>query len=1532
MTDTHDEEDLEATLDIAIVGMSCRFPGAPDLDSFWSMLQGGREGIAFFSDEELAQRGVPLGRRRSDGFVPAAPVLDDMDRFDAEFFGYSPGDASMLDPQHRIFLECAWHALEHAGHAAGRGVGQVGVFAGTSLSTYLLFNLLHRNEIAEADDTFPAMVANDKDFLSTRLSYHLNLDGPSIDVQTGCSTSLVATHLACQSLLTFQCDLALAGGVSVHMPQRAGYIHTPGGIGSVDGHCRPYDADGTGTIFGSGVGVVALRRLADALADGDQVFAVIKGTAINNDGNRKVGYTAPSVDGQVDVLRRALAVAGVDSAEIAFVEGHGTATSLGDPVEVAALNVVFGDSHRGHGTCALGSVKSNIGHLDAAAGVAGLIKAALSVAHGRIPPTLHYRRPNPKVLWDEGPFFVNAETMAWPEGVSHRVAGVSAFGIGGTNAHAILGEAPPRAPSCASSRAAHLLVLSTRDEDVLDVASERLAEHLEKHPDLSLADVAWTLQEGRVPMKYRRVVVASSPAEAVVRLRSGEESGRPRSAVAIVPEGAPRKLALMFPGGGAQYVGMGADLYAHEPIYRRAFDTCARLVATHRQIDIVAATLGADAVASGRLTRPSVALPALFAVEYSLAQLYLGLGLDVAAMAGHSMGEYVAACLCGVFSLEDALELVCERGRLFETLPGGAMVSVPMSEEEIRPYLGEGLSIAAINGPKNCVLAGTVAAVEAACVALETSEIDVRRIPIDVAAHSPMVEPILDELRAFVSRMKLGTPSRPFVSGVTGTWIKAAEATDPAYWARHLRATVRFHDVLRTLLNDSAMVLLEVGPGRTLCSAALPCVEASRRAAVVSSMRSRRDDSDDVSEWMMAWGRLWLAGIEVPWSKLWAEEPRRRVALPGYAFRRDRFWLEPQVEQGARNGLTKHPEPSAWRYAPSWIRAPRVSVGALPGGHAIVCGSAQDGGASAAIGEAMRVQGLTVHHVVEGTTFEQRDQDFTLPANDRAAYTRLLAAIGERPTVVAHTLAAKVGGAGDCVIDAFLSPLYLAQALEEQEGEGTVPLLMVARGVASVLGSETLHPGRALALGPCRVIALETDRVRPRLIDVGDDDAVEPQELAHRVVAEWCAQESVVALRGVHRWTEAFRPLPVVSATATTELRPRGVYLITGGLGDLGLAIAADLAQHVGARLLLFGRSALPERERWAQWCDEHEPSDVVARRIRAIERIETLGGEVIVAQGDVADADALRRAVESVRRSWGRVDGVFHAAGVAAAGPFQLKTPEQVRSVLRAKVDGLATVQAVLDAWAPEAALLVLFSSRTAVLGDVGQLEHCAANAVFDAVAQANAQRPGCRTVVSINWDTWRDIGQAVTTDVPGPLVAMRAELLAHAMSTPEALAVWRDALASGEPQVIVSTQHLPTVAQNHRARMRDLLTRIATVAPVRRRSTERYVAPRTQLEETLAAIWGELLGVTEVGVEDNFFDLGGNSLLALAVIRAVRTRTGRELTPVSIFEAPTVARLTRVLGEGEQGGTVVAMDQRRDRGARRRDRRRGTKTRELA
>jgi len=869
---------------VAIIGMSGRFPGAADLYEYWSLLREGREGISFFTDDELEL--VPSSVGMDDPrHVRAKGILQGVELFDAPFFNVPAREATWMDPQHRIFLECCWWALEDAGYDVERYPGAVSLYAGVNFNSYLL-SRIDRLRQAGGADHFQIMLGNEKDHLATRVAYKLGLRGESISVQTSCSTSLVAVHMACQSILSGQSDMAMAGGVSLRLPQKAGYRYTEGLVASPDGHCRAFDEQAKGTVAGEGVGVVVLKALPDALRDGDHVYAVIRGSAINNDGHAKVGYTAPGVSGQAEVIAKALAMADVDPDTIGFVEAHGTGTPLGDPIEVEALTRTYRRHTQRSGYCALGSVKSNIGHLDTAAGVAGLMKAVLALRNRQIPPTLHFERPNPALRLEESPFYVNRALQPWPEAAGHpRRSGVSSFGIGGTNVHLVLQEAPERRTET-EAPAPRLFTLSARTPTALRQAASDLRGHLERHPVPSLADLAYTLNLGRRQFPVRVGVVAASAEELAARLEG-------LASADIAPPSPPTRVAFMFAGQGSQSVGMAEELLRGSPVFRRHFEECARILADSHGFDLMEVVYPGERgeEQAQRLQRPGAVLPALFAVEYSLAQTWRDLGIEPDGLIGHSYGEYVAACVAGVFSLADGLYLAVERGRLMETLPPGAMLAVHASEEQVRPYLDDEVALATLNGDAASVLSGPVERIEALRETFRAERIGAQRLPIPFAYHSPLVESIAAECRRLMERVELRPPLTPFISNYTGDWITAAEATDPEYWVRQMRHTVRFSDGMKTLREQGYGLFLEIGPGQTVTPLARQLVPGGE-SAVLWSLPRPRARAGDRETFLETLGRLWASGRSVRWERLYEGERRSRVPLPGYPFERQRYWIE----------------------------------------------------------------------------------------------------------------------------------------------------------------------------------------------------------------------------------------------------------------------------------------------------------------------------------------------------------------------------------------------------------------------------------------------------------------------------------------------------------------------------------------------------------------------------------------------------------------------------------------------------------------
>jgi amino acid adenylation domain-containing protein len=900
------DDDFEEREEIAIVGMAGRFPGARDVDEFWANLREGVESIRSFSPEELASAQVSSETLENPNFVNSGALADDLDCFDAGFFGITKREAEIMDPQHRVFLETAWQALENAGYDPERYDGFIGVFGGVAPNTYRQNILSRRPELLAKVGDYLSMISSEKEYAITRVAFKLNLRGPSLSVNTACSTSAVALHLACQSLLAGENDMCLVGGARVKAPLTAGYVYLEDGIPSPDGHCRAFDADARGTAIGNGVAVIAVKRLSDAIRDRDTIHAVVKSTAVNNDGSAKVGFTAPSVQGQAAVIAEAQAMAGVSGDDIQYVEAHGTGTGLGDPIEVAALTKAFRKTTDETGFCALGSVKTNIGHMDAGAGITGVIKTALSLEHGEIPPSLHYERPNPQIDFENSPFFVNAALRPWPE-VDVRRAGVSSFGLGGTNAHIILEQAPQRPAPTAPHRKTQILTLSARSAKTLNAMTARMAAHLKDDPESELADIAYTLQQGRRAFEHRRVLACSSPAEASELL----ESRNPRRVFTRQISAASPSITFMYPGVATQYPQMGRGLYETEAVFREYMDRGLDLLAPQVDFDLRELLLGENSnsdESTAELDRPSIQTPAIFIVEYALTQLWKSLGIEPEALIGLSLGENTASAVAGSLSYEDCLGLVTLRGQIFEDVPNGGMLSIPLSADELRARIGDELDLATINAPEMCAVSGPLSEIRNLAAALQDEGIEANRVNIATACHSRLLDPLLQRFEDYLRSIDLAPPEIPFVSNITGTWITEEEATDPMYWVRHLRNTVHFADGMSTLLETEGRVLIEVGPGRALGFLASQNPSADAGLPVVASMRHRSDATPDEVVFQGALGQLWTAGVDVDFALLNADEERQRVPLPTYPFERTRYWVEAPQESVAGSEHLASPE------------------------------------------------------------------------------------------------------------------------------------------------------------------------------------------------------------------------------------------------------------------------------------------------------------------------------------------------------------------------------------------------------------------------------------------------------------------------------------------------------------------------------------------------------------------------------------------------------------------------------------------------
>ncbi|MGW1600550.1 beta-ketoacyl synthase N-terminal-like domain-containing protein [Streptomyces eurythermus] len=1439
------EEHGQDDLAVAVVAMAGRFPGAADIPAFWAALCAGTEAGRRHSREELIAGGVPEPTVTDPRFVPVSAPVDGPYDFPADFFRMSPEAARGTDPQHRLFLECAWQALEAAGLLAGPGPRHVGVFAGASEGTYL--PLVGGNS-GDGLEQLALDLGNSQDFLATRVAHTLDLRGPALSVRTACSTSLVAVHLAVQSLLAGECEAAVAGGSAVRHPLRRGHVHEAGGIYSRDGRCRPYDEEASGIFSGDGVGAVVLKPLASALADGDHIHAVVRGSAVNNDGGDKSGFTAPGLRGQAAVARAALEVAGVDPRTIGYLEGHGTGTPLGDPIEVKALTRAWRTRTADRGYCSLGSVKANIGHLDAAAGVAGFIKACLAVEHGILPGLPSFTRPNPELSLADSPFVLHRQTRPWPAQDRPRRAAVHSLGLGGTNAHVIIEQAPARTATAGTGPL--ILPLSAPDGGSLSHYARALADTLDGTE--SGAAAAATLREGRTAYSSRRVVVATDTVDAVRALRVPLE---PR------PSAGDPSTVFMFPGGGAHRAGMARDLDTTLPAFRAALDALDPLVRRVTGHALRALLWGAE---QEYLARPTHGFPATVAVSLAMAQTLGSFGVSPDSVLGYSLGELPAAAVAGVFEPEDALRVAALRGRIFERMPAGGSLHVAAAPAWVEREAPPGVLVAVRNGDEDCVVSGPLEPLRRFEERLAERGVDHRRIAVPGAVHSPLLDPFLAEYAQAIAETAPRPPRVPLLSNVTGTRLTDEEAQDPAYWAQQLRQVVRFDDCLRTAARDGA-VLVDLGPGRGLEAIARGIPRSADRWTVTAAMPSGRDPRSETVVLAHCLGTLWERGVPVDWTAAPGGRVRRLalpIALPA------RSTYAPESPAPARPGptaATTATAPALW--SRSWRRLESAPAQRRQDG-ALVVLLAPDAGTA---------------------------RPYAAAADDAGIESR---AVTRASDALREIRRAAPGGPPPAVVD--LRPLAGGTALDFLElaagtGEARARLYAVGERMFDVLGTETIDPSSAMLPAAVAVAAHERPELTVCCVDVTAADAPGTAVVAALSHPELHGQ---YAVRGRHLWTPFMERRQEPShSRSLAVLRPGGVYLITGGLGRYGRWLAECLARESRATLLLAQRGRLPDRSLW----DTGDLDDETGRRIAAVRRIEALGGTVELLTVDVTDEPAFATALAAAESRHGPVTGVIHAAAdLNAPSGFAALDELRARGFSRgfaeqaaAKLDGTRVLDRVLGD--RDLDFRVLMSSNAGVLGGPGLGLYAPVNAYLDAFAR-RGDGDGGRGWLSVGWDGWR------LPEDPREAGA-RSSLEQYALSGEEAFAALLQAVRCGLPAVSVSRGDFQERFAAWVLRPSACPTAPPAAAQDTLEAPDKRPAPR-DASALVREIWQELLGTPDLAGDEDLFAMGGTSLTAMRIRTRLRRHFGVDVPVADLIRNRTVNGMARLLEEGRADG----------------------------
>ncbi|WP_339225098.1 beta-ketoacyl synthase N-terminal-like domain-containing protein [Paenibacillus sp. FSL H8-0332] len=1462
------EETAETGLEIAIIGMSGKFPGADTIEAYWNLLIHGVSAVTQFSFEELREQGISPERLNHPDYVRAKPYLDNVYDFDASLFGYASWEAENMDPQIRLFHEIVYHALENSGYHPDRYEGQIGMYAGAPLD--LKWTGDHLSRHGDGEDVLESGIVSSKDFLSQLISYKLNLTGPSYTLYTACSTSLAAVHLACQGLLLGDCNLAVAGGVTLEQPGKSGYLYQEGTIYSKSGVCRPFDSRADGTIFGEGAGAVVLKRLSEAIEDGDHIYAVIKGSSSNNDGRRKVGFAAPSLEGQKEVIRSAWNLADIEPDTIGYIETHGTGTNVGDPIEFTALQQVFGQEspHR-----PIGSVKGNIGHLHAAAGIAGLIKTALSLEREMIPPTANYAEPNPLLEMEKSAFYLSREPVAWPRGKLPRRAGISSFGVGGTNVHMVLEEPPLRANSEPAELPA-VLLLSAKSPAALERMQGELAEHLENlSSSVPLADVAFTLQMGRGQFKYRLACTAAQTEEAVRLLRDSEGAGLIRSS----QERLNRPVVFMFTGQGSQVMGMGAELYRRHLSYRQEVDRLSELLRPKIGLDIRRYIGVADAEAlslagtfsDSELDQTWLAQPALFVLEYALASAWMKLGVRPSHMVGHSIGEYVAATLAGVFTLEDALDIVAARGRLMQSAPGGMMLAAAIPASEAGRYVSADVSLAAINQPGLCVFSGDEEELRLRQEEWSQAGIFTARLNTSHAFHSSRMDTILEPFREVLRSKHLNTPELPFYSCLTGEPVTGEMAVNPEYWTAQLRGTVNFSAMVSGCLADEDNIFLEIGPGQTLCR--LVKAQSGGDRLVLSSLGAAAAASE-AAVFVQTLSQLWLAGVPVQWDQLYPPQSRRRLPLPMYSFDQQTYLPRPAISEPPQ-AVTAGPDISLL-YLPAWKQEPLSDPPSNTSPHPLTWLILRgEGRAAERCQERLVEQGDRCIGVLAAAQYQRHAPDrYELNPVHAGDYQRLADDLRRDGIVIDRILHAwmleeqaprgipsAVEMSGAVAERGYLSLIHLVPALDKELCGSQVQLTVATSRIFTIFGAGGGEAERRAILGPLLTLHQEQNGWQGRLIDF------QPEESERRLTDKlWLELISppgtsvVAAYRGGTRLVQAFEPFtaPIhkgepASFSEAAAAAPGEVYLVVSPAG--------------GAELI---RSFLAARP----------------------------GAEIIASEG--LGSDQLRQAIAAAAGICGRIDGVVYEPELQA---LEWRTLAALSAAKNPQVPAPRTFQELnklLQSCGAEIGFGWILSSLSSVVGGIGLTELAAAAGVLDAAAED----AGCGNIPWLSLS--RDFTRSKT--VQGPGITREQEYVLYEQLWPIRGQISRAVISAQPPlaRLKIASEDRPLPAESHpSAHPYDAAgsrERPAYLGP--------YTPPVTEQEAIICEIIAELLGVHPVGVDDHFYDLGGHSLLLTRLLSRIKDVFRTELPLRTVMENPTVEGMIHSLvSEWGDAGTVA-------------------------
>lgn len=1495
---------------IAVIGMAGRFPGAENIETFWDNLTKGVESITHFSDEELIENGVNPEMFRDSNYVKSKGVINNIDYFDADFFNYSPKEATLMDPQMRILHETAWETLENAGYNTDEYDGSIGLFTGSAFNA-LWMKRFFSNEEFKGTERFNLYSLNSVGAYALRIAYKLNLTGPCFPVHTSCSTSLVAIHLACKALRNNECTMALAGGVSVSYPPKAGYFYQEGMIFSPDAHTRTFDSQGKGTVFSDGVGLVLLKPLEKAIEDRDTIYSVILGTAINNDGKRRVGYTAPSIIGQSEVIKSALKDANKHCEEISYIETHGTATPLGDMNEIEALKLAY--PTRKKNFCKIGSVKTNIGHTDVAAGIAGFIKTTLSLKHKKLVPSLHFQRPNPQIDFENSPFAVNTKFHDWDMDEMPRCAGISSFGIGGTNAHVIVEEADAGYFETSKGRKWKLLLLSARTRTGLENICKNLSGFLSVNNQLKLEDVAYTLQVGRKDFSFRKMVVAEDTEQAVLQLKDEDRSQTTTIVEPVQPE-----VVFMFQGLGSQYVNMGRGLYNSEPDFRELMDNCFKILTVNYQIDLKKIIYPEDTESKDNITQVTYAQLALFVFQYALAKLLISWGITPGLTIGYSFGEYTAACISGVFSLKDVLGIIIKRGQLIDDISDGAMLSVPLSREETEKYLTNNLSMAIDNGD-SCVVAGKKTEIDMLESQLQKSRLICYRLPGNHPIHTKLMSPASDKLEKALATYTISEAEIPLISNLNGEVVNGNRILNNTYWSSHLQNTVQFDKSVKTLLNrEKAKIIIEFGVGSDLIAQLSRYSTDKNKHKLINLLPAKNNKVACEKYFTAKIGSLWLTGLKINWDRYYKEEKRGRLPLPTYPFERKKYWVEDNqtvFSNTNKDGLFKKGDISNWFYIESWERYYndiKKSDVACEGTDIIF-------GENTNIGTSI-IDNKAFVSVRQGKSFNFSSSNcYEINSKKEEEYFQLFKDLAERKITLNKIIhywtiddAKKSNDDGalftESLYSGFYSLIFIVKGLNKYFFNKRVSIVVVTNGLFEVTGNEKIYPEKSTLLGAINTVRQEYECIDLKVIDIENnvpENGIRKLKgfLEHNLIEE---STGYLALRGTYFWQVKYEPIKIEAVTpGTPMIRKNGTYLFSGGLGNLGFEIANHFSENYKANLILITRGHIPARDTWDVLLRDIKTEDFVKTKIARIQQLEKNGSEVVIINSDVADYESLKKGIKTIKEKYGIINGTIHAAGEYLYKSIDDISIADYEHHFHAKVNGLICLDKILENEPMD--FMLLTSSVASILGGIGYSAYSASNNYLNAYAK-HKNRIGKYPFISINYSAWEFENESALYE-KYKFVRDRSET----SNTPsEGVELTKRIINRGTyNQVFVSPSDLNIRISQWINNSYNALGQTTGNASFNRPDLfNEYLEPENELQIQITEIWIKVLGYNKIGIQDDFYELGGDSLKAIMLVNGLKRFFEVNISLVEFFDDPTIMGIEKIIRQNKDEAYSAIID----------------------